>query len=615
MEKFDPALASPLPSTLPLSVGEGALTASTFGEMALDEYLKRQLHKLGLHSLTPVQRRAIPHVLDGRDLVVRSPTGSGKTYAYAVPVVQRLVELGPSVVTRPAGTFALVLVPTRELALQSHEALEALTRPYPWLVTCAIMGGERRKAEKARLRKGTALVVSTPGRLTDHLSSTSAFELRCCRVLVLDEADRYGRGNGHIGSPCLVEAGAGGARKGWSTARPMAARSMAREQPLWSTWSQSPPPALPTLIARVPRCRLLQMGFADAIHQTLRALDERAKKPALAVSQECDGGTGGRAMSKWLAQRRQVVCLSATLPSTLKELAGHSLQDHLTLDLAREGSDHPTPQPDGAAGCASSARSAQGGQPAAAEADGETPPDRFDAPKQLRQSYVVVPPKARLTALIAFLRSRCGSGSERTSSSERTPSSTSTSAPTGPGRGDAGDAGGSKALVFLSSCDGVDFTYELLRRARDWPSLHEAKVATGHAAASGVIGRSEAGATAIHAGFPTEDSGDDEGAEDWGASEGEESEWKPKSHGPQGSSRGAGGAPSEGDAEESPKIKLGLGCYSRLLGTTVLRLHGQLAQVVVCSNHLLPTLCRLVCGRSSLGEARPRHPLRKSMAF
>ncbi|EOD39506.1 hypothetical protein EMIHUDRAFT_62657, partial [Emiliania huxleyi CCMP1516] len=76
--------------------------------------------------------------------------GSGKTYAYGVPLVQRLLALGPARI----GTFGLVLVPTRELAVQSLEALQGLTRPFPWLVTGSVMGGESRKSEKARLERG-----------------------------------------------------------------------------------------------------------------------------------------------------------------------------------------------------------------------------------------------------------------------------------------------------------------------------------------------------------------------------------------------------------------------------------------------------------------------------
>ena len=84
----------------------------------------------------------------------------------------------------------MVLVPTRELAVQSHETLEALCRPFPWIVTTTVMGGERRKAEKARLRKGVAIVVGTPGRIADHVNSTTAFVLSQCRQLILDEADK-----------------------------------------------------------------------------------------------------------------------------------------------------------------------------------------------------------------------------------------------------------------------------------------------------------------------------------------------------------------------------------------------------------------------------------------
>ena len=73
---------------------------------------------------------------------------------------------------------------------QTHEAVEQLSRPFPWLVTSILMGGERKKAEKARLRKGVAVVVATPGRVCDHLESTTVFCLARCELLVLDEADR-----------------------------------------------------------------------------------------------------------------------------------------------------------------------------------------------------------------------------------------------------------------------------------------------------------------------------------------------------------------------------------------------------------------------------------------
>ena len=190
--KEDPSRAAALPRTVALDSTEAAtFSAATFAELPLERYLRGQIcDRMGLSTLTRVQQETIPLLLQGSDAMVRSPTGSGKTLAYAVPLVQRLVALGSSVVTRAAGTFALVLVPTRELAVQTHEAIETLSRPFPWLVTSILMGGERKKAEKARLRKGVAVVVATPGRVSDHLDSTASFNLASCRLLVLDEADR-----------------------------------------------------------------------------------------------------------------------------------------------------------------------------------------------------------------------------------------------------------------------------------------------------------------------------------------------------------------------------------------------------------------------------------------
>ena len=154
VKKLRPAHAPALPRTLPLQAGGGAragasttFSAERFDELPLDPYLARQLaDRLRLSAMTPVQQRTIPALLGGADALVRSPTGSGKTLAYAVPAVQQLVALGSGVVTRGAGTFCLVLVPTRELAVQSHEAIESLARPFPWLVTTTLMGGERKKA-------------------------------------------------------------------------------------------------------------------------------------------------------------------------------------------------------------------------------------------------------------------------------------------------------------------------------------------------------------------------------------------------------------------------------------------------------------------------------------
>lgn len=91
---------------------------------------------------------------------------------------------------RSSGTHAIIISPTRELSLQIYEVLRKLLRPFPQIVPGVIMGGEKRKSEKARLRKGVGILVATPGRLVDHLVHTQSFQIEKCRWLVLDEADR-----------------------------------------------------------------------------------------------------------------------------------------------------------------------------------------------------------------------------------------------------------------------------------------------------------------------------------------------------------------------------------------------------------------------------------------
>ncbi|XP_068159282.1 probable ATP-dependent RNA helicase CG8611 [Drosophila tropicalis] len=144
---------------------------------------------LSIRDLTTVQEKAIPHILAGKDVLVRSQTGSGKTLAYALPLVEKLQAQVPKI-KRTDGVMALVIVPTRELVMQTYELLQKLVKPYTWIVPGSLLGGESRKSEKARLRKGINILVGTPGRLVDHLLHTASFKLTSLQFLVLDEADR-----------------------------------------------------------------------------------------------------------------------------------------------------------------------------------------------------------------------------------------------------------------------------------------------------------------------------------------------------------------------------------------------------------------------------------------
>jgi ATP-dependent RNA helicase RhlE len=139
----------------------------------------------GYHEPTPVQASAIPIVLEGRDLVARAQTGTGKTAAFALPMIQRLQAAGRPRTRAPRG---LVLTPTRELAVQVHRALLTYGSPLQ-LRALAIFGGAHMGRQMQELRRGTDVVVATPGRLIDHLERRT-IDLSAVEVLVLDEADR-----------------------------------------------------------------------------------------------------------------------------------------------------------------------------------------------------------------------------------------------------------------------------------------------------------------------------------------------------------------------------------------------------------------------------------------
>ncbi|XP_004530093.1 probable ATP-dependent RNA helicase CG8611 [Ceratitis capitata] len=151
--------------------------------------VKNLADTLSIVELTTVQKKTIPLALEGKDLLVRSQTGSGKTLAYALPVVEKLQEVRPKI-TRDSGVLAVIIVPTRELAVQTYELFQKLVKPFTWIVPGVLMGGERRKAEKARIRKGINILVGTPGRVLDHILHTETFKVHKTQFLVLDEADR-----------------------------------------------------------------------------------------------------------------------------------------------------------------------------------------------------------------------------------------------------------------------------------------------------------------------------------------------------------------------------------------------------------------------------------------
>lgn len=169
---------------------EEVFASCSFSSLGLDPKLCDQLkERLGYEVPTSVQAQAIPVILSSRHVLVNAATGTGKTLAYLAPVIHHLRKYDPKI-DRSDGTFALVLVPTRELCMQVLEILQKILHRFHWIVPGYIMGGEKRSKEKARLRKGISILVATPGRLLDHLRNTSSFLYKNLRWIIFDEADR-----------------------------------------------------------------------------------------------------------------------------------------------------------------------------------------------------------------------------------------------------------------------------------------------------------------------------------------------------------------------------------------------------------------------------------------
>jgi ATP-dependent RNA helicase RhlE len=153
-----------------------------FSELAISDYTKERLSSAGFSIPTPVQAAAIPTALAGKDVLATAQTGTGKTLAFLIPVIERLLQ------DKTPGIAALVLVPTRELAMQVVEQYNDL-RGKQLSPAALVVGGLAEGSQLNALRQGARLVVATPGRLEDFLDR-KLVNFRSLRVLILDEADR-----------------------------------------------------------------------------------------------------------------------------------------------------------------------------------------------------------------------------------------------------------------------------------------------------------------------------------------------------------------------------------------------------------------------------------------
>ena len=182
----------------PLNIAAGALAVATgrdadpgaaragFAELGLSQALARAAAAAGWTTPTAIQAAVLPAILSGHDVLARAPTGSGKTAAFLLPLLERLLHAPEALNERPRRLRALILSPTRELAVQIGAAAHALA---PQLKTLVTVGGLSINPQMMALRGGVHLLIATPGRLLD-LTRQNALTLRDVALVVLDEADR-----------------------------------------------------------------------------------------------------------------------------------------------------------------------------------------------------------------------------------------------------------------------------------------------------------------------------------------------------------------------------------------------------------------------------------------
>lgn len=152
-----------------------------FNELNLCEEILRAVEEMGFKTPSEIQEKSIPLLLEGKDVIGRSQTGTGKTAAFGIPAIQRVTR-------ENRGVEVLILCPTRELAMQACEEIRKFSRYMPWVKPCAVYGGSSMDRQIMDLRRGANIVVGTPGRVMDHIDRRT-LKLDGLREIILDEAD------------------------------------------------------------------------------------------------------------------------------------------------------------------------------------------------------------------------------------------------------------------------------------------------------------------------------------------------------------------------------------------------------------------------------------------
>lgn len=155
---------------------------NTFASLPISEAIIKATEELGFTQMTEIQQKAIPVMLAGKDLIAKAPTGTGKTCAFGIPVIEHIDPDLPQI-------QAIILAPTRELATQICDDIRNLTRFLPQIKTVVVYGGQSMERQKQQLRKNPQILIATPGRLLD-LMQHRALSLQAVSTAVLDEADK-----------------------------------------------------------------------------------------------------------------------------------------------------------------------------------------------------------------------------------------------------------------------------------------------------------------------------------------------------------------------------------------------------------------------------------------
>ena len=162
----------------------------SFHQLFISKALAKAASELEYEHPTVIQRNVIPAIIEGNDVMAHAVTGSGKTAAYLLPILEKYIRLRQSRSLSIGKLRYLVLQPTRELAVQCHSMLQLLSKYMTGFTSVAVFGGSSLASQKRDLDQAPDFIVATPGRLIDHMQNTKGFTLEDIEILVLDEADR-----------------------------------------------------------------------------------------------------------------------------------------------------------------------------------------------------------------------------------------------------------------------------------------------------------------------------------------------------------------------------------------------------------------------------------------